>query len=102
MSLLKNIRENKMDLKKECFLVTGAAGFVGACLVRRLVKMGLKVHALVGATSDLWRIEDLLGSLTLHRGDITDEVFVRRLIDKAAPSIVYHLAAHGAYPVQND
>jgi len=90
-----------MDLKKEIFLVTGAAGFVGACLVRRLVKMGLRVHALVSPDGNLWRIEDLLPSITLHRGDITDENFVRSIIGKSSPSIVYHLAAHGAYPTQN-
>jgi len=91
-----------MDLKKERFLVTGAAGFVGACLVRRLVKMGLRVHALVAPEGNLWRIEDLLPSLTLHRGDITDETFVRKFIGKVSPTIIYHLATHGAYPTQGD
>ncbi len=91
-----------MDLKKECFLVTGAAGFVGSMLTRRLVKMGFKVHVLVSPQGDLWRIEDLLSSLTLHRGDIADESFVRHLVGHINPSIIYHLATHGAYSIQHD
>jgi nucleoside-diphosphate-sugar epimerase len=91
-----------MDLKSENFLVTGASGFVGASLTRRLVKMGLKVHAMVGPEGDLWRIKDILPSLTLHRGDIQDEAFVRQVVEKSAPDIVYHLAVYGAYPAQKD
>jgi len=91
-----------MDLKNEIFLVTGAGGFVGACLTRRLVKMGVKVHALAPPEGDLWRLEDILPQLTLHRGDIADEAFVRGLIAQVTPSIIYHLAAHGAYPLQTN
>jgi len=95
MSLSKTI-------SKERFLVTGAAGFVGANMVRRLLKMGLKVHAVVSTSGDLWRIKDVLPQITLHRGDITDETFVRKVMEKVRPDIIYHLAAHGAYPTQKD
>lgn len=91
-----------MDLKNECFLVTGAAGFVGSCLTRRLIKMGCKVHALVSPQGDLWRIKDILPLLTMHRGDIIDEAFVQDLLSQVSPSIIYHLATHGAYPTQID
>ena len=91
-----------MNLKDECFLITGAAGFVGSCLTRRLVKMGCKVHAFVPLEGDLWRIKDLLPSLSLHRGDITDETFIQNLITQISPSIIYHLAVHGAYSSQGD
>ena len=91
-----------MDLKKEIFLITGAAGFVGASLTRRLVKMGVVVHALVSEKGNLWRLEDILSSIIVHRGDITDEVFVQGLIRQVTPSIIYHLATHGAYSSQND
>ena len=83
-------------------MITGAAGFVGASLTRRLVKTGLRVHVLVAPEGNLWRIEDILPLITLHRGDITDEVFMNDLIGQITPTIIYHLAAHGAYPTQND
>ena len=57
-----------MDLKKEIFLVTGAAGFVGASLTRRLVKMGLEVHAVVSPEGDLWRIKNILPHLPCTAG----------------------------------
>jgi len=75
---------------------------VGASLTRRLVKMGVKVHALVHPQGDLWRLKEILPLLNLHVGDITDEVFVQDLIGKVSPSIIYHLATHGAYPTQKD
>jgi len=95
MSLSKTISNG-------CFLVTGAAGFVGAHVTRRLVKMGLQVHAIVSPQGELWRIEDLLPSLVMHRGDITDEAFVQQVIGEVKPDIIYHLAAHGAYPAHHD
>jgi len=50
-------------------LVTGATGFIGRCLVRRLLSRGHKVRALVRGTSN---IQDLDAEAEKATGDMTD------------------------------
>jgi nucleoside-diphosphate-sugar epimerase len=81
-------------------LVTGANGFVGANLVRRLVADGHEVVAMTSPRADLWRLAG-------HRFDgievdIRDRSAVRRLVREASPHWVFHLAAHGAYSWQRN
>ncbi len=81
-------------------LVTGAYGFVGANLVRRLLRDGHEVHALGRPGSDPWRLHDV--SATVGEADLLDEGAVHALMDHASPEWLFHLAAHGAYSWQTD
>src|SRR6185436_3332054 len=83
-------------------LVTGAAGFVGAVLTRRLLAEGHTVHALVTSTTARWRLAGLERHLQCHEQDLRDEDAIRALLASVRPEIVYHLATHGAYPHQTD
>jgi nucleoside-diphosphate-sugar epimerase len=83
-------------------LITGAAGFVGAVLTRRVLESGHEVHVLLKSTSPGWRLADLTRDLKVHQGDLTDEAGVAALVADARPEIVYHLATHGAYPFQTN
>jgi nucleoside-diphosphate-sugar epimerase len=74
-------------------LVTGAAGFVGSRLVRRLVAEGARVHALCRATSDTWRLRELYEQVTVHHADLLDAESLRAVVRAARPSHVFHLAA---------
>jgi nucleoside-diphosphate-sugar epimerase len=40
--------------------------------------------------------------LRAHEVDLADEEGLRRLVSEVRPELVYHLAAHGAYPSQSD
>ena len=83
-------------------LVTGAAGFVGAVLTRRLVADGHRVHVLLKPGTSSWRLADVERDLTLYEGDLTDEAATWEIVQAAHPDVIYHLAAHGGYSSQND
>jgi len=91
-----------MNLVQERFLVTGATGFVGACLVRKLASLGCEVHALVRPGADRWRLEGLAGKLHWHVSDLTDSERLGEIVSSVAPTAIYHFATHGAYPHQTD
>lgn len=70
-------------------LITGATGFVGGHLVRRLAAAGWHVRALVRATSDT-RVLDEVGAERVH-GDLGATDAIREGADGA--DTVFHLAA---------
>lgn len=74
-------------------LVTGAGGFVGANLVRRLVADDYDVVALVRPGSDPWRLEGL--DVEVIDADVREGV-------PGGFDLVFHLATHGAYSWQED
>lgn len=73
-------------------LVTGGGGFVGANLSRRLLDLGAQVHLLMRPQAAIWRIQEALSEICIHRGDITDEPSLTLAFDKAEPDFVFHLA----------
>ncbi|MBH0113719.1 NAD(P)-dependent oxidoreductase [Novosphingobium sp. YJ-S2-02] len=77
----------------EVSLVTGAAGFIGAHLCKRLLARGEKVHALVRPSTRLDRLDGLLDALTFHRVDLVDAAGLQAALAAIAPTCVYHLAA---------
>lgn len=70
-------------------LVTGATGFVGRHLVRKLIARGDAVHALVRTTSD---VSVLPVETQVHRFD-GDTAGLRHIVAVAAPDAIVHLAS---------
>ena len=81
-------------------LVTGASGFVGANLVRRLLKDGHETHLLLRPSHQSWRIQEVADDVRAHEANLEDVESVRRVVIEARPDWVFHLAAYGAYPNQ--
>jgi len=83
-------------------LVTGAAGFVGACLVRALRDRGHDVVAWRRPGGDPWRLESVADDVEVVEVDVTDPGALERGVEWARADWVFHLATHGAYSWQQD
>lgn len=81
-------------------LVTGAGGFVGANLVRRLLTDGHRVTGTLRPGGDPWRVSGLEGRAELVEVDLRDEDALRRLVHRVTPEWTFHLGTHGGYSWQ--
>src|SRR5688572_3343429 len=86
---------NQHPLAGSRVLVTGATGFIGSHLVRRLVREDAKVTAFVRHTSDRHRIKDVLPMVDLREVDIRTFGAVSSEMEKVKPEVVFHLGAEG-------
>ncbi|MDD2688632.1 MAG: GDP-mannose 4,6-dehydratase [Candidatus Omnitrophica bacterium] len=82
------------DLKGRRVLITGAEGFIGSHLSRRLYRLGARVHIIVHPASSLWRISDILDKIKVWPVDLLDSARLTKVLHKIKPLKIYHLAAN--------
>jgi GDPmannose 4,6-dehydratase len=85
-------------------LITGITGQDGSYLAELLLAKGYEVHAVVrrASSTNYWRIEHLLDRITLHPGDLLDQLSLIRVIDAVRPRELYNLAAMSFVPASWD
>lgn len=82
--------------------ITGAGGFVGANLTRRLLSLNYDVHVLWKRSSNPWRIEDIKNQITLHDINLLSKNSVSSVLNKIQPMAIIHLATYSSYRNQED
>src|SRR5258708_26378715 len=82
-------------------MVSGAAGFIGGNLVRRLSHDGHEVHGIVSPESNGWRLNGAPVD-GIHPVALEDRDRVLGVVRELRPEWIFHLAASGAYPTQTD
>jgi len=84
--------------KNTRFFITGATGFIGANLVRRLIKDGYKnIGVLVRQDTNWWRLKDVKSKLKIFKGDVAQSARLAKILKQARPEIIVHLANAGVY-----
>ena len=97
-----NTKGYHSDLSGKTIFLTGATGFIGSHLLKRLIKEGCNVHISIRKNSSLWRIEDFKDDFVSHKIDLNDFEAVRSLIKQIKPDVIFHLAAYGVDYRQQD
>ena len=82
--------------------MTGASGFVGANLARRLLADGHEVHLLMRPGFRSWRLDRILNDFHLHEVILDDPDSVGQVVAEVRPEWIFHLATHGAYSTEKD
>lgn len=77
---------------KRIALVTGATGFIGSNLIRRLLKDGWETHIITRPNSDLSILGTSVSEVTVHLHDGTTEG-TSDIVKSSNPTVVFHLAS---------
>lgn len=81
-------------------LLTGASGFVGANLARRLLHDGHEIHLLLSGQACPWRLVAIRSEVQFHEADLRDASAVQSIVSHVRPDWVFHLAVRGGYSWQ--
>lgn len=82
------------EIRDVNILVTGATGFMGSHLTRKLVALGGNVSIILRNTSDTSKISDIFHEIDKHNVDMGDVNVLRDTLKNIRPKIIFHLAAY--------
>lgn len=70
--------------------------------MRHLLSDGHVVHAVTRSRENAWRLRDVASDVVLHEASLIDPETTAAVVRLASPEWIFHLAAYGAYPEQQD
>lgn len=78
-------------------MVTGATGFLGAHIVRSLLKPGMNVHVISTKRpgSSPWRLKEVQDQINVVDMDMLNDSSIHQAVSTQKPSAVIHCAAYG-------
>jgi threonine 3-dehydrogenase len=83
-------------------LVTGGAGFVGAEVVRSLLRGGHSEVVVFDAAAEPTRLTDIADDVEYIRGDLGDFTHVLDAVSAHKPEVIYHLGGMLSLPCEAD
>lgn len=75
-----------MEVRK--VLIFGSSGFIGSNVTRFFLQKGEEVHVCLRDHADTWRINDLIGNLTVHNGDLSLKNDIESILFSVKPDVV--------------
>ncbi len=72
--------------------ITGATGFIGSYVIKQLIRADCELYCLVRNESNLWRINDIISSLKIVRGDLINPFEWENLFLEIQPEACINLA----------
>ena len=75
-------------------LISGAAGFIGSHLTRKLLQQGYEVGIIEHQDCQYCRIEDILDKLTDHTCDLRNTSGILDVVENFRPDLIFHLATY--------
>jgi nucleoside-diphosphate-sugar epimerase len=86
---------------KDRYLITGATGFIGSNVVRKLVARGSDVSILTREKHIPWRLKDIYKKLHVYHCGVTG-TGLEKVVDTIRPTIIFHFAAYGVNPWEDN
>lgn len=77
-------------------LITGATGFIGSHLTRRLLKEGYQIAIIKLVDDDAYRIKNLCGDIEIYNADLRNTQAMCECFSQSKPESVLHLATYYA------
>lgn len=96
-----NVAVIKASANKK-IVITGGGGFIGANLIRKLLKLDYQVYVIWKKSSNSSRLFDVKDKISLNEVDIFDKKKLTNFIKKIRPFAIIHLATHTSYRNQQD
>jgi nucleoside-diphosphate-sugar epimerase len=80
--------------EQQRIFITGANGFIGSHLVKRLLEYNYEIGFLRRGNSDISQFKNISENLKMFIGDIRDSTAVTRILSDFSPEMVIHLATY--------